>query len=277
MTVQQQLEPEETRPMPQTDVTVAMKPYTDCPDTDVLDWEQWLPSIQQMRSALRLDLVTAIDGDAAEQARLGNCPATTMREGMGLIALAGLAAGFIPFLVNWFLAARWGTVAPFVGVSRDISLIITGGWGFVGPVGAIAGMGSWLPNWLAAGLSALGVWISMPLHWLAIWIVYGLGVLAVAHFMGATTTLQRFYGGVSYAALPLVLLALTPIPWIGPLIGLAALAWAFIIYVRAVQVVTGLETGLAVLSVLLPPVVVALVSLAIGFVLSVLLILLLVF
>lgn len=264
MTIQDYPERERTQTETQPGITAAMSPYTDCPDSGVLEWRQWLPSINQMENALRLNLAAAIDGEAEEQAELGNCPATTMREGIGLIALAGLIAGFIPFLVNWFVAARWGTVAPFVGLVRDANQITIGGVRLVDSTGVIAGMESWLPAWLAAGLSALGVWISMPLHWLAIWILYGLGVLLFSHFLGATTTLQRFYGGVSYAALPLALLALTPIPWIGPLIGLVALVWAFIIYVRAVQVVADLDVGRAVLSILLPFVFMVIISLFVG-------------
>jgi len=262
MTIQNASDQQKIQPPSST--AGAMIPYTGCPDSGLLEWRQWLPSVKQMRNALRLDLAAAIDGDAADRAELGECPATTMREGMGLIALAGLAAGFIPFLVNWFAAARWGTVAPFVGWVREASSMPIGGWPLAGASGTIAGMGSWLPGWLAAGLSALGVWVSAPLHWLAVWILYGLGVLVISHLLGATTTLQRFYGGVSYAALPLVLLALTPIPWIGPLIGLAALVWAFIIYVRAVQVAANLDTGRAVLAVLLPLVIIIIASVIIG-------------
>ncbi len=264
MTIQDRPNQEGTQFAPQTDIIDAMSPYTDCPDSGLLEWRQWTPSVKQMRNALRLNLITAIDGDAADQAELGNCPATTMRKGMGMITLAGLAAGFIPFLVNWFVAARWGTVAPFVSWARDANPMVIGGWRLADTTGTIASMGSWLPAWLAAGLSALGVWISMPLHWLAVWVLYGLGVLVICHILGATTTLQRFYGGVSYAALPLVLLALTPIPWIGPLIGLVALVWAFVIYVRAVQVVADLDVGRAVLSVLLPLVIMTFIGLIVG-------------
>lgn len=277
MTVQDYPDQTGTQTDPQPDAIVPMIPHTDCPDSGLLEWRQWLPSVKQMRSALRLDLATAIDGDAADRAELGGCPATTMRKGMGMITLAGLAAGFLPFLVNWFVAARWGTVAPFVDWARDANPMAIGGWRITDTTRAIVGMGSWLPAWLAAGLSALGVWISMPLHWLAVWILYGLFVLVICHILGATTTLQRFYGGVSYAALPLVLLTLTPIPWIGPLIGLAALVWAFIIYVRAVQVVADLDVGRAMLGVLLPLVIMAIIGLIVGLSVAVLALLLFAF
>jgi len=260
----------------QDEIIEALSPYRDCPDSDLLDWRQWLPSVKQMRSALRLNLAVAIDGDALDRAELGDCPATSMREGMGLIALTALLTGLLPFLINWILAARWQTVTPLLGWTRAVS---QSGFDWIGDggvmaeaAGTIAGLNSWFPAWLAAGLSALGVWISMPLEWLAIWITYGLGVLIIAHFFGATTTLQRFYGGVSYAVLPLALGLLRPIPFIGPLLGLVALAWAFIIYVRAVKVVTDLDTGLAVLSALLPIVIAGLVGLIAGFFFSALMV-----
>lgn len=253
----------------QDEIVEALSPYSDCPDSDLLDWRQWLPSVKQMRNALRLDVAVAIDGDAADRAELGDCPATSMREGMGMITLTALVAGVLTFVLNWMMAARWETVTPLLNWTRSVN---QPGFGFPGNGGALAetaatigGLDSWLPVWLAAGLSALGTWISMPLEWLAIWVTYGLAVLVIAHFMGATTTLQRFYGGISYAALPLALFIFTPIPFLGPLIRLAATIWALIIFVRATKVVAGLETGRAILSTLLPLALVLLVSLIAGF------------
>lgn len=258
------------------EIVEALSPYDGCPDSDLLDWRQWLPSVKQMRNALRLNLGDAIDGDALDRAELGDCPATSMREGMGMITLTALLAGLVSFVLNWIMAARWETVAPLLNWTQSVN---QPGFGWPGNGGVmaetastIAGLDSWLPAWLAAGLSALGLWLSMPLEWLAIWITYGLGVLVIAHFMGATTTLPRFYGGVSYAVLPLAFYIFTPAPFVGPLIRLGATIWALIIFVRALKVATGLETGRAILSALLPLAVVLLVSLIVGFFFSTLMV-----
>ncbi len=260
---------DESTPDELAEVVAALSPYDGCPDSDLLDWRQWLPSVKQMRNALRLNLDDAIDGDAFDRAEFGDCPATSMREGMGMITLTALLAGLVSFVLNWIMAARWETVAPLLNWAQSVN---QPGFGWPGNGGVmaetastIAGLDSWLPAWLAAGLSALGVWLSMPLEWLAIWITYGLGVLVIAHFMGATTTLPRFYGGVSYAVLPLAFYIFTPALFIGPLIRLGATIWALIIFVRAVKVVTGLETARAILSTLLPWALMLLVSLIAGF------------
>jgi hypothetical protein len=176
-----------------------------------------------------------------------------------MIMLAALIAGALPFIVDWIRAASAGTIAPFMGPASmvatsntlalsenpDIALLVDAAQ-------SIAGLAPWLPVWLAAGLSALGHWVSWPLEWLTLWIVYGVVTLAVSHLFGARTTLQHFFAGTSYACLPLLLLALTPIPYLGPLAALVAVIWALIVYVLAVENVAKFDLGRAIVSALAP-------------------------
>jgi hypothetical protein len=128
-----------------------------------------------------------------------------------------------------------------------------------------------MPGILAGFLSALGVWINTPLTWLTYWIVYGLFVFGLARLMGAKNTLQAFYAATAFAAVPLVLMGLGPIPWIGPLLVLAALVLALAVYYGAVRYVTGLDGGRTFLSMLLPlavGVVLPLLALLLGLIVS---------
>jgi hypothetical protein len=222
--------------------------------------DQWLPGRDQIASAvqLRIHEVIGATGDERENEAL---PTTTsMRQGIGLILVTGLLAGVLPFLVNWIVAAGAGTALPLAQLARQLAAR-NERWSTNPPFGldiwietasTVAGLDPRLPGWLAALLSALGEWINWPLRWLTIWLVYGLVVLLVSRLWGATTTLQRFYAATSYAVAPLLLTALTPIPCLGALAGLVAGIWAGVVYVHAVQTVTGLSPGHAALSALLP-------------------------
>ncbi len=194
-------------------------------------------------------------------------PATSMRQGLGLVLLAGLLAGFLPFLVNWYAATQAGTSVALAGLAqpatssdqfaRDLFPALTA---WLDAAGTLGGLEPIAPGWLAAFLSVLGLWISWPLNWLSSWIVYGLGVMAVAKLLGAPTTLQRFYAGVSYAFVPLLLLALTPIPCVGGLLALIAGIWSVVVYVLAVRVVAGFDTLRAFVSVVAPALIVLLIA-----------------
>ena len=168
-------------------------------------------------------------------------------------------AGALPFLINWIHGTQVGTVAPFLdpanllATSQFFALSDNADAAlFADAARSIAGLEPWLPIWQAAGLSALGHWLSWPLQWLAIWIVYGVAVLAVSHLFGAHTTLQHFFAGTSYACLPLLLLAFIPIPVLGGLAALVAAIWALIVYVLAVETVAKFDIGRAIVSVLAP-------------------------
>ena len=174
-------------------------------------------------------------------------------------------------MANWYFATLAGTSVALAGLvpqtampdvfAQDLFPALAALLDTAATIGGLDPVG---PGWLAAFLSALGKWISWPFNWLSSWIVYGLGVLAVAKLLGASTTLQRFYAGVSYAFVPLLLLALTPIPCVGGLLALIAAIWALIVYVLAVRVVTGFDTLRAFVSVVAP----ALIVLVIGVLLA---------
>lgn len=221
-----------------------------------------IPHATQMRHAARLRMTDAIYGDELRRNELNGAPATTMRQGMTLIGLTALVAGVLPFLLNWLSAGRVGAPLQLYTWARTLENTRNDPLGVVQTLietsATVAGLTPIMPGWLAAGFSSLGNWLSQPFTWTTFWIVYGLGVLVFAKLFGATTTLQRFYAGTSYAVLPLLATALIPIPWIGPLIGLAAFLVAFVAYVRAVQALTQLSLARSVLSVLAPMVVISL-------------------
>ena len=217
----------------------------------------WLPSRQQVVDALQLRLNDAVNGDVALQEQARGRVVTTMQHGLGLVVLTALVAGFLPFVVNWIMATQSGTNVAFMTIARQTTAAAS--TFLPAPLAAvtdtaqtIASLEPQMPGWLAAFLSALGGWIQWPLTWLGYWIVYGLGALAVAKLLGATTTLQEFYAGISFAVLPLALTGLSAIPFIGPLLALVGLGWALLIFIRAVGVVTGLTLPRQILCVALP-------------------------
>ncbi|MFN8488382.1 MAG: YIP1 family protein [Caldilineaceae bacterium] len=234
----------------------------------------WLPPLHWVFDVLqfRLETMTPIPSETpsetAEEKR--GFLWTSMRQGMGLVVVTALVAGALPFGVNWIVAARAGAALPLVQLSRAIA-------GRTAPLAeapfslqvwaetarTIAGIHPWFPSWLAAGLSALGVWLNQPLQWLGFWLVYGLGILAVCKLLGATTTLQRFYAATSYAYPPLILFMLHPIPFLGVVAAIVAVVWSFILYVRIVHLITQLDMGRALLSVLLPGAVAILIGLVV--------------
>ncbi len=119
-------------------------------------------------------------------------------------------------------------------------------------VNTLAGLDQALPGWIAAFLSALGTWISLPLAWLQSWLVYGLLVALTAKALGATMTLQRFYAATGYFAVPLVLTNLTVIPYLGNLLGAVIALWALLVYAKGVQEAGQLGPLRVVASLVLP-------------------------
>ena len=236
---------------------------------------EWLPSLQQMSNAVQLQFAAPARSMDLSAPDPNSVFATSMRQGLGMIIVLALIAGSLLFVINWIGAAHMGTAVPLAefahramqregavpaGLANPMTVLFEAGQTIAGLHPAV------FPGWLAAGLSALGVWVNTPLRWLTMWLVYGLGVLIVAKLLGATTTLQRFYALTSYAAIPLVLTILGPIPCLGFIAGLIAYLWAFAIYLVAVREVTGTSLGYAFLCILAPGAIavmaVALVSLS---------------
>jgi hypothetical protein len=215
-------------------------------------WRNWLPVPQQMSDAVQLRRNAYVN--------------ITMQQALGMIVVLGLLAGFLPFIMNWVVAARMDAALPLAQAARasasmrewlsNIPLGLPGidpvAWSEFYPT--VAGLPQPAPGWLAAGLSALGEWLNWPLRWLGFWIVYGAFVMVVNKAFGATMTLQRFYAATGYSVVPLLLTGLSPIPCIGDLFAFLGGAWAVAVYVRANQDITGFPLGRSAIAVFLPTV-----------------------
>ncbi len=222
-------------------------------------WQFWLPAPQEISDAVQL--------------RRGVYSRGTMQQALGMIFLLGLLAGLLPFLVNWFTAARIGTALPLAQVARALANTpAVAPWPDMAPMGfnpqawgevagTLAGLPTPFPGWLAAGVTALGVWVRWPLQWLSWWIVYGALVMVANKALGATVTLQRFYAATGFAAGPLLLTGLQPIPCLGPAASAVGFLWALAVYVYANADVTGFSLGRAALAAALPLVFLAALSL----------------
>jgi len=227
--------------------------------TDLWSPRSWLPLWGQIRAALTLHVDQVIAPWDEERAAESHWTMTSMRQGLGLVVLAALTGGLIPFVVNWIQAAQIGTALPLLSLARyaeqqrDAAVVFspfTQAW--TEAVRTMAGLPPLLPGWLAAGLSALGAWANWPLTWLTIWLVYGAGVLVVLKWQGATNTLPHFYAATSYAFVPLVLWGLGPLPYLGILFGLAGVVWALLIYGQAVRMLTHLSNQRVIVSLIVP-------------------------
>ncbi|MXZ20530.1 MAG: hypothetical protein F4Y84_07985 [Caldilineaceae bacterium SB0665_bin_25] len=198
----------------------------------------------------------------AVQLRASGFTETTMRQSLGMVVLLGLLAGFIPFLANWEQAASVGTALPLARLGAQASLLQETPLDYIStyfdPIQlgelfqVIAGLPQPLPGWLTAFISALGEWINWPLRWLAVWIVYGALVMVCNSVLGAACRLQPFFAATGFAAAPLLLIGLSPIPCLGRVCSVIGVVWAFIVYVRANEEVTGLPRLRSLTAVTLP-------------------------
>jgi hypothetical protein len=215
-------------------------------------WSNWIPTIDQMGAAARLNVADAVD--PWERGTV----TVTMRQGIGMIVLLALVAGIIPLIANLWAGLSMQTAVPLAQAANNVTPLTTAypansAITIIGTtVQTIAGLPPRMPGVLAGLLSALGVWINTPLNWLTFWIVYGLFVFGLARLMGASNTLEAFYAATAFVAVPLLLTGLAPIPVIGPLLAIAALVLAFTVYFKAVRYVTKLDGGRTFLCMLLP-------------------------
>ena len=208
----------------------------------------WLPTPQKMSDAVQL--------------RASGFTDTTMRQSLGMVFLLGLLAGFIPFLANWEQATTAGSALPLARLGAQASLLQQTPLDYASAFfdlvhlgelfQMVAGIQQPLPGWLAAFLSALGEWINWPLRWLSVWIVYGALVMACNKALGATSRLQPFFAATGFAAAPLLLIGLSPIPCLGRISSVAGVIWALIVYARANEEVTCLPRKRSLAAVLLP-------------------------
>ncbi len=217
----------------------------------------WLPSVRQLANGARLRLSAALGPDP-EGANFVPGVHTSMRQAFGLIVVVGLVAGLGRMIWMWVTLARDGTVMPLVrieGWSAWMMSRYSYSDAFALINQQVGGLASRAPAWVAAGLNAVGVWLSMPLRLLTIWIVYGLLMLVVAKLLGAGTTLPRFYAALGYVALPALLLIFLPLPVIGPIAALLAAILALVSAQRAIRAATGMDNVRALMALLLPAVV----------------------
>lgn len=224
-------------------------------------WLDWLPSLSQIQQAIQVPY-------GPETSSPATAWAISMRQGLGLVVISALLAGFLPFLVNTVTSIRTGTVLPLAEQAQQAQEQADSGaalsrmdetWQ------RLAGLPPALfPRWLAALLSCLGEWINRPLRWLTWWLVYGTATLLAAKVWKAPTTLQRFLGATSFAAVPMILTGLGPIPCLGVVIQIVAVVWMLVVYCTSVRAVTGLDWGRAAITVILP----AAVALLFGIILS---------
>lgn len=238
---------------------------------DLWSPRSWLPAWSQVRTALALQIEQVIapwdEDDGTDRAKLANFHTTSMRQGVGLVVAAALLGGLLPMILQWVQAAQIGTATPLAALAHyaeaqsNLVGLTPFAQAWTNTARTMAGLEPVAPVWVAAGLSALGNWLNWPLNWLTIWLVYGLGVLATLKFQGATTTLPHFYGATSYVFVPLVLLGLGVVPYLGPLFSLVGLIWAVLIYGEAVRTLANLPTQRVVVSLLTPLAVIALLAL----------------
>jgi hypothetical protein len=213
-------------------------------------WREWLPTLDQIKRAIQLEF------GAEPNTRTAAAGSITMRQGLGLVVVAGLLAGLLPFLINAVIAMRLGTALPLAQLAQQAQ---EQNWenGPLAQIGetwqTLAGLRpAVLPGWMAGLLTSLGEWINWPLRWLTWWLVYGAAVLLAAKVWHAPTTLQQFFSITSYAAVPMILTGLGPIPCLGALAQAVAVLWMLAVYGTSVRTATGLDWGRTAVAVILP-------------------------
>jgi len=218
---------------------------------------RWLPSSRQLADAARLRVAAAL-GPNPEGELFVPGVHTSMRQAFGLIVGVGLIAGLSRMIWLWAALARAGTVMPIQRLEEWSAWMVSRyaySEAFALINQQVGGLSPRAPAWAAAGLNALGAWLSLPMRMLAIWMIYGLLMLVVAKVLGASTTLPRFYAALAYAALPVLSLIFWPLPVVGLIVVPLAAILALILTYRAVRAATGLDAARSWISLLLPAVV----------------------
>jgi hypothetical protein len=118
-----------------------------------------------------------------------------------------------------------------------------------------------LPRGVSGFLTALGGWLTRAAGAIGGWLLYGALVLVTANLLGGGATLREFYGTSALYVIPGLLAILQPVTCVGPLLALVGTIWSIVVYVKATQVVTGLDLGRSTVAVLAPAVVLVLAGL----------------
>jgi hypothetical protein len=109
-----------------------------------------------------------------------------------------------------------------------------------------------LPQGITGFLNAFGSWLSRALTAIGGWLFYGTLVLLFVNLLGGSAKLPEFLGTVSVYVVPGLLGLLSPIPCVGSLLGLIAMVWSIVVYIKATSVVGKLDAGRAILAVVAP-------------------------
>jgi hypothetical protein len=98
----------------------------------------------------------------------------------------------------------------------------------------------------------LGRMASVPFAWLSSLILYGIFVHIFSRALGGQASVGQFFGSVALARAPHLISILHFIPCVGPLLGVLAAIWGFLIYIHGTAVSQRFGHGRALLAVLLP-------------------------
>ena len=109
-----------------------------------------------------------------------------------------------------------------------------------------------LPQGIIGFLNAVGGWLARSVAALGGWLLYGALVLIAVRLLGGKAKLPVFLGSVALYIVPGLLAVLQPIPCLGLLLALAGTVWSIVVYMKATSVVTGLDTGRAIVAVVAP-------------------------
>lgn len=124
----------------------------------------------------------------------------------------------------------------------------------------IANLPTLLPKPIGGLLQAFGAWLSLPFAegsfplaaTLTIWLGYGVWVMLLAKLLGGRGTLAGFLGTSALYAVPHALSIFALVPCLGSILGLVAVVWGLIIYIKATAVSHELTVGRALVAVLVP-------------------------
>jgi hypothetical protein len=198
--------------------------------------------------------------------------------GVVVVALVALIAALPLFVINLVngLSTRGGQaneftqqqqalqrMMPFMqGVPPEVLAFMKQGFEVGSEIAArIEALPTPIPRPIGRGLEALGTWLSKPFAGarfpLAVagfgtWLGYGVLVMLFARLLGGRGDMAGFFGTTSLYAVPHLLNVLSPVPYLGSLIGFVAFAWGAAIYVKATAVSHDITLERAVLAALLP-------------------------
>jgi len=200
--------------------------------------------------------------------------ADVLKRGLAVLVLASLLAGTVSFIINFVNGLRpMDPVAQQQEVEQGLRDFVES-LKAIGPVWdlppnfdeqmlkyirpniemgfRIAELNTPLPKRVGNVLESIGAFLSLPFSRLAGWIGYGVWVMLAAKLLGGRATARQMLGTTALYAAPHVLNVLSPIPCLGGLLGLVAMAWGIAIYVKALAVANGFTIGRAVVATIVP-------------------------